>query len=150
MGFDVIMSFFTQAENTLLHFFCLVFFSLFFCFFPRSSEGKLHCSVMTRTRHNGLYFLCGGRSEGAHPVSLSSHWPATRPGRVATQLSAAAVTEHSERLTLGVISQAERRWRWRRHEACSIIHLINVSRRLMNIHTFHLSDSRGGRKRLKG
>lgn len=81
------------------------------------------------------FLLEGGRrSRICQPFP---HWSVPRPGRVATRLSNAMVTEHSERVTPGVISTDVR---VRRHEPCSIIHLINVSRQLMNIHIFHLSD----------
>ena len=47
------------------------------------------------------------------------------------------VTEHLDRVALEVISLDVR---VRLCEPCGIIHLINVSWQLMNIHMFHLSD----------
>lgn len=89
--------------------------------------------------HSGLmvctFLLEGGqRSRICQPFP---RWSVPRPGWVMTRLSSAMVTEHSERVTPGVISLDVR---VRRREPCSIIHLINVSRQLMNIHAFHLSD----------
>lgn len=70
-------------------------------------------------------------------MSAMSHWSVPPPGQFVTQMSPVMVTEHSDRVAVEVISLDVR---VRLHEPCGIIHLINVSRQLMNIHTFHLTD----------
>lgn len=65
------------------------------------------------------------------------------PGQVMTQMSTVMVTEHLDRVALEVISVDVRVLLC---EPCSIIHLINVSRQLMNIHTFHLTDCQESEK----
>lgn len=65
------------------------------------------------------------------------------PGQVMTHMSIAMVTEHLDRVTLEVISLDVR---VRLREPCGIIHLINVSRQLMNIQTFHLNDCKESEK----
>ena len=71
-------------------------------------------------------------------TSAMSHWSVPLPGQVMTQTSPAMVTEHSDWVPLEVISLDVR---VQLCEPCSIIHLINVSRQLMNIHNFHLTGS---------
>lgn len=66
-----------------------------------------------------------------------SHWSVSVLGQVMTKMSPVMVTEHLDWMALGVISLDVR---VQLCEPCSIISLINVSRQLMNIHTFHLSD----------
>lgn len=72
-----------------------------------------------------------------------SHWSASMLGQVMTQMSTVMVTEHLDRVALEVISVDVR---VQLCEPCSIIHLINVSRQLMNIHTFHLTDCQESEK----
>lgn len=64
-----------------------------------------------------------------------SHWSMPAPAQVMTEMSRMMVTDHLEWVALEVISLDVR---VQLFEPCSIIHLINVSWQLMNIHTFYL------------
>lgn len=57
------------------------------------------------------------------------------------------VTEHLDWVALEVISLDVG---VRLSEPCSIIHLINVSRQLINIHTFHPTNCEESEKRVRG
>lgn len=65
-----------------------------------------------------------------------SHWSMPALAQVMTEMSAMMVTEYFEWVALEVISLDVR---VQLFEPCSIIHLINMSRQLMNIHTFYLT-----------
>lgn len=67
-----------------------------------------------------------------------SRWSVPLQGQAMTQTSAVMVTEHLDWVSLEVISLDVR---VRLCEPCGIIHLINVSRQLMNIHNFYLTES---------
>lgn len=81
----------------------------------------------------------------AHILSVMYHWSVSLPGQIMTHMSTVMVTKQLGQVALEVI-RLDMRVQLR--ELCSIIHLINMSRQLMNIHTFHLSDWRV-RKRIQ-
>lgn len=77
------------------------------------------------------------RGQRACISSAISQWSVPSPGQAMTFMPIVMLTEHLDRVALEVISLG---MRVQLCEPCGIIHLINVSRQLMNIHTFHLND----------
>lgn len=93
--------------------------------------------VVSKLWLNGLHFVLKQTLKVMRFVTVMSHWSVPLPGHIMTQMSPVMLTEHFDRVALEVISLD---MRVRLREPCGIIHLINVSRQLMNIHTFHLTD----------